>query len=137
MLYLSKAIIEARQDYYRLLLNVSRDAAWEPWILFMLDAVRSTAQWTSRIKAIGALIDDTAERMKRDAPGIYSRELTELIFVQPCCRIANVVDADIAQRQTASVYLKQLVDIGLLREMKAGREKLFINPHLIQALSVA
>ncbi len=103
VLYLSKAIIEARQDYYRLLLNVSRDAAWEPWILFMLDAVRSTAQWTtSRIKAIRALID-----------------------------------ADIAQRQTASVYLKQLVDIGLLREMKAGREKLFINPHLIQALSVA
>lgn len=138
VLYLSKAIIEARQDYYRLLLNVSRDAAWEPWILFMLDAVRNTAQWTtSRIKAIGALIDDTAERMKRDAPGIYSRELTELIFVQPYCRIANVVDADIAQRQTASVYLKQLVDIGLLREMKAGREKLFINPHLIQALSVA
>ena len=136
MLYLSKAIIEARQDYYRLLLNVSRDAAWEPWILFMLDAVRNTAQWTtSRIKAIRALIDDIAERMKRDAPGIYSRELTELIFVQPYCRIANVVDADIAQRQTASVYLKQLADIGLLREMKAGREKLFINPHLIQALS--
>ena len=104
----------------------------------MLDAVRSTAQWTtSRIKAIGALIDDTAERMKRDAPGIYSRELTELIFVQPYCRIANVVDADIAQRQTASVYLKQLADVGLLHEMKAGREKLFINPHLIQALSVA
>lgn len=75
--------------------------------------------------------------MKRDAPGIYSRELTELIFVQAYCRIANVVDAGIAQRQTASVYLKQLADVGLLREMKAGREKLFINPHLIQALSAA
>lgn len=138
VLYLSKAIIEAKQDYYRLLLNVSRDGAWEPWILFMLDAVRSTAHWTtSRIKAIRALIDETAERMKHDAPGIYSRELTELIFVQPYCRIANVVEADIAQRQTASVYLKQLVDIGLLREMKAGREKLFINPRLIQVLSAA
>ncbi|HHW63638.1 MAG TPA: Fic family protein [Rhodocyclaceae bacterium] len=135
VLYLSKAIIEAKQDYYRLLLNVSRDAAWEPWILFMLGAVRSTARWTtSRIKAIRALIDETAERMKRDAPGIYSRELTELIFVQPYCRIANVVDAGIAQRQTASVYLKQLVDIGLLQEVKSGREKLFINPGLLRTL---
>ncbi|TAH47432.1 MAG: Fic family protein [Betaproteobacteria bacterium] len=135
VLYLSKAIIEAKQDYYRLLLNVSRDAAWEPWILFMLDAVRSTAQWTtSRNQAIRALIDETAERMKRDAPGIYSRELTELIFVQPYCRIANVVDADIAQRQTASVYLKQLVDIGLLHEVKSGREKLSINPGLLRTL---
>lgn len=55
VLYLSKAIIEAKQDYDRLLLNVSRDSAWEPWILFILSAVRSTAHWTtSRIKAIRA-----------------------------------------------------------------------------------
>jgi Fic family protein len=75
--------------------------------------------------------------MRKDAPGIYSRELTELIFVQPYCRIANVVDAGIAQRQTASVYLKQLADIGLLKEVKAGREKLFINPLLLEALGAA
>ena len=135
VLYLSKAIIEAKQDYYRLLLDVSREGAWEPWLLFMLEAVRSTAHWTtSRIKAIRTLIDDTVHRMRRDAPGIYSRELTELIFVQPYCRIGNLVDAGIAQRQTASVYLKQLVDIGLLKEMKAGREKLFINPQLLHTL---
>lgn len=135
VLYLSKAIIEAKQDYYRLLLAVSTEQAWEPWILFMLAAVRSTAVWTtSRIKSIRALIDDTAMRMKRDAPAIHSRELTELIFVQPYCRIANVVEAGIAQRQTASVYLKQLADIGLLNEVKVGREKLFINPALLQTL---
>jgi Fic family protein len=135
VLYLSKAIIEAKHDYYCLLLDVSREGAWEPWILFMLEAVRSTAQWTTaRIKAIRTLIDDTARRMRRDAPAIYSRELTELIFVQPYCRIANVVETGLAQRQTASVYLRQLVEIGLLREVKAGREKLFINPRLLQAL---
>ncbi len=135
VLYLSKAIIEAKQDYYRLLLAVSTEQAWEPWILFMLDAVRRTAHWTtSRIKAIRILIDETAARMRQEASGIYSRELAELIFVQPYCRITNVVDAGIAQRQTASVYLKQLADIGLLREVKVGREKLFINPSLLQAL---
>lgn len=138
VLYLSKAIIEAKQDYYRLLLDVSAAGAWEPWILFMLEAVRSTARWTTgRIKAIRTAIDETAERMRQDAPGAYSRELTELIFVQPYCRIANVVDAGIAQRQTASVYLKQLADIGLLQEVKAGREKLFINPWLIETLRAA
>jgi len=135
VLYLSKAIIEAKQEYYRLLLAVSTEQAWEPWILFMLDAVRRTAQWTtSRIKAIQVLIDEMAAHMRQDAPGIYSRELAELIFVQPYCRISNLVDAGIAQRQTASVYLKQLVDIGLLKEVKVGREKLFINPSLLQAL---
>ncbi|WP_349507893.1 hypothetical protein [Agrobacterium pusense] len=34
-----------------------------------------------------------------------------------------------------SVYLKALVDDGLLREVKAGRENLYINPALIELLT--
>jgi len=60
--------------------------------------------------------------------------LVELIFSQPYCRIANLVECGLAKRQTASVYLKQLVDIGILKEIKAGREKLFIHPKLISLL---
>ena len=33
ILYLSRYIIENRVDYYRLLLEVTRDAVWEPWVL--------------------------------------------------------------------------------------------------------
>ena len=72
-----------------------------------------------------------AESVRQKSPAVYSRELIELIFVQPYCRIGNVVDAGIAQRQTASVYLKELCDTGVLKEVKAGREKLFINPRLM------
>lgn len=73
--------------------------------------------------------------MRREAGGVYSRELVELIFVQPYCRIKNVVEAGIAQRQTAAVYLKQLVAAGVLAEVKVGREKLFINPRLMRLLT--
>ena len=61
-------------------------------------------------------------------PRIYSRELTELIFVHPYCRIGDVVKADIAKRQTASVYLKALAAEGILEEIKAGREKPLHQP---------
>ena len=81
------------------------------------------------------MLDATAERMRSDAPKVYSRELAELIFAQPYCRIGNVVDADIAQRQSASVYLKALSTIGVLEERKAGRERLFINPALLDLLT--
>ena len=54
---------------------------------------------------------------------------------QPHCRIANLVEADIAKRQTASVYLKQLTEIGVLKEMKVGRDKLFIHPKLISVIT--
>ena len=67
-------------------------------------------------------------------PGIYSRELIDVIFEQPYCRISNVVDKGIAKRQTASRYLHALVSIGVLTEEAQGQEKLFVNPRLMQLL---
>jgi Fic family protein len=97
--------------------------------------VADTARWTTRkIAAIRALIDATAERMRKEAPHIYSRELAELIFERPYARIAHVVDAGLAKRQTASVYLKELCAIGLLAENKVGREKVFLNPAFVELL---
>jgi hypothetical protein len=66
---------------------------------------------------------------------VYSHELVELIFVQPYCRIQNLVDAGVAQRQTASTYLKVLCDAGVLREVKAGRDKVFVHPKFIELLA--
>jgi Fic family protein len=137
VLYLSRAIIRRKADYYRLLLGVTADAAWEDWILYVLRAVDETARWTKeRIRAIRQLMHDTTEYVRKDAPSVYSRELVELIFVQPYCRIKNVVEAGIAERQTAAVYLKKLVAVGVLNEVKVGREKLFINPRLMRLLTI-
>jgi hypothetical protein len=46
-----------------------------------------------------------------------------------------VVEAGVAQRQTAAVYLKRLAAAGVLEEVKVGRDKLFINPRLIRLLT--
>lgn len=135
VLYLSRAIIRRKSDYYRLLLDVTAQGAWEAWLLFVINAIAETAQWTSgKIRAIRGLLDETAQIMRHKAPRIYSRELAELIFSQPYCRIGNVVDAGLAKRQAASTNLKTLVAIGLLEERKAGRERLFVNPPLLDLL---
>jgi Fic family protein len=136
VIYLSRYIIRNKADYYKLLHSVTAESKWEEWILYMLEAVRNTAQWTtSKISAIRDLLDDTAEAIRQRAQKIYSRELAEIIFVQPYCRISDLVNAGIAQRQSASVYLKELVDIGVLEERKVGREKLFINPRFLNLLA--
>jgi hypothetical protein len=75
-----------------------------------------------------------AEYVRSNAPKIYSRELIDIIFTQPYCRIQNVVDAGIAKRQTASTYLKALESLGVLKEIKVGREKLFIHPNFVRLL---
>lgn len=135
VLYLSRYIIANKRAYYDRLLAVTTQGAWEDWLLYMLEAIRDTANWsTARILAIRDLLDQTAERLRRELPKIYSRELAEVIFVNPYCRIGDVVEAGIAKRQAASVYLKALVERGLLQEVKAGRENLYINPALLALL---
>lgn len=136
ILYLSRYLIANKSQYYSGLLAVTREQAWEPWLLYMLEAVESTAQWTTqKILSIRELADFTADYVRKKLPKIYSRELIDVILEQPYCRIRNLVDAKIAKRQTASEYLKKLASIGVLVEQQAGRERLFIQPKLIQLVT--
>lgn len=136
ILYLSRYIMANKADYYRLLLAVTREDAWEPWLLYMLRAVEDTATWTTaKIGAIRALAAHTTDHVRRQLPKIYSRELVDIVFEQPCCRIANLVETGIAERQAASRYLKALASAAVLREQSFGREKLFVHPKLMALLA--
>jgi Fic family protein len=135
ILYLSRHLIAHKADYYELLLGVTRDHSWEPWLLFMLQAVAETSRWTTgKITAIRKLADHTTEHVRARLPRIYTRELVDVIFEQPYCRISNLVEKGIAQRQAASRYLHDLADLGVLRQVPFGKEKLFIHPRLLQLL---
>lgn len=136
ILYLSRFIIVHKADYYRLLREVTSVGAWEPWVVFILRGIEETAQWTTgKIAAIRALQAHTAEHVRTGAPRSYSRELIEVIFEKPYCRIQDIIAAGLAARQTASVYLKELVALGVLTETTFGREKLFIHSKLLTLLT--
>ncbi|MCK6369757.1 MAG: Fic family protein [Gammaproteobacteria bacterium] len=143
ILYLSRAILRRKSDYYRLLREVTQtggqtggQAGWEPWLRFMLQGVEETAQWTTaKILAIRALADHTAQHVRERAPKVYSRELVDVVFEQPYCRIANLVERGIAQRQAASRYLHALAELGVLTPTEVGKEKLFVHPGLLRLLA--
>lgn len=136
ILYLSQYIIQNKSDYYRLLLGVTRDAAWEDWVLYVLKGVEETANWTTaKIVATRLLFEHTTDYVRAKLPKIYSHELVRLIFDLPYCRIASVTEAGIAKRQTASIYLNQLVDIGVLTEVGMMKEKLFLHPKFMKLLT--
>jgi len=127
-LYLSRHILRTKGDYYRLIAGVTERGEWEPWVLYILEAVTATASWTNRrIRAIRDLMELTAVHIKTAAPAIASRELIETIFALPYVRIGHLVSQGIAKRVSASRYLKQLAAIGVLEEAKAGRDKVFIH----------
>lgn len=136
VLYLSKYILEYKNDYYRLLNEVTSSGTWEPWILFMLEAVKQTAVFTlNKVNAIYELFNNTVEEIRNKAEDIYSRELVEVIFGQPYCSIGILVQKGIASRNTASKYLKRLEGMGILESLPEGKETLFRNIKLYELLS--
>jgi len=136
ILYLSRYINEHRSEYYDRLLAVTTSGAWEAWLLYMLTAVEETSLWTTaKIRAIGDLMDATVDYVSSSSPKVYSRELIEVIFTQPYSRIGNIVDAGLAVRQTASKYLKELAEKGVLQERQEGRENIYINVRFLELLT--
>ena len=135
ILYLSRYIIRTKADYYRLLLDVTAKGAWQEWILYILEGIRETAEWTlDKIEAITNLATHTRDYIRDRAPHIYTHELIDLLFSQPYIRIANLEMANIAKRQTASKYLRELCEMGVLAESVIGRDKLFVHPKLMALL---
>ncbi|MBU0732904.1 MAG: Fic family protein, partial [Proteobacteria bacterium] len=137
VLYLSKYIIEQKSDYYRLLRGVTEHQEWEPWILYLLDAVEQTALFTrDKILSIRELLIKTLEFTKENLPSrVYSKDLIELLFHQPYTKTNFLVDEGIAERKTAANYLKQLEKIGILQVQKVGKENLYLNKELFEVLS--
>ena len=137
VLYLSKHIIENKSDYYRLIRGVTEHQKWEPWILYMLDAVENTAIYTrDKIIGIRDLMKETFRLAREKLPErVYSKELIELLFHQPYTKGKFLEDAGIAKRQTAAEYLKELEKIKVLKLQKTGKENLYLNVKLYDLLS--
>ncbi len=136
VLYLSKEILDHRDVYYDTLLGVTKHQLWEEWIEFMVAAIGLSAARTQlKIARFRSLMLDTELHILRGRPKLASVELLDALFRQPYCRIATLVDLGIAKRQTASNYLNELVSIGILSELKIGREKLFLHHKLHELLT--
>ena len=135
ILHLSRAIIRDKTAYYSRLNAVTANGEWEPFILYMINAVGETAAWTRRrVTLIRQLLDETAACMRGRLGASYSLELADLLFVWPYCRISNLVDAGIARRQTATRYLDALAEAGILDIVRQGKTKLFVNKRLLALL---
>lgn len=136
ILYLSKYIIENKSEYYKALKNVTENRHWEPWIIYILSAIEETSINTlDIIRKIYIAQDEMCKTISEKAPQIYSKELVELLFEQPYCKIDFLVQKNIAKNQTASKYLKTLYELNILDLLVKGREKYYINKSLWNILT--
>lgn len=136
VLYLSRYIIDHKAAYYEGLRRVTEEGSWEDWVLYMLSAVEETSARTQdRINRILALMESVGELVKARAPGIYSKDLIEVVFQHPYCKIQFLERAGLGARQTCSKYLRELERLEILHGEKVGREVYFINRGLVELLT--
>lgn len=136
VLYLSHYILKHRGDYYRGLRAVTEEHRWQEWIIFMLRGIEETSKETcALIQQILGLMEEATSRIKAEYPGIYSKDLMEVVFSNPYCRIRFIEEHTGVTRQTASIYLRKLTEAGILEEQKIGREVYYINRGMIEILA--
>ena len=135
ILYLSAYILQNKDAYYYALNSVTGLRDWKQWILYMLEAVSQTSEYTiDKINRIRALMEKT-ERIIHENDLSLSRLNLSKLFEQPYIRPKNLLSDTIKSVNTAKKYLSQLEGLGLLTKERIGKEYIWFNTELMAILS--
>lgn len=136
VLYLSRFIIQNKDEYYRLLQETRISGDYEPWVLYMLSGVENTARQTIEIiKNIKIVMADYKLRIRRDLPKIYSQDLLNNLFKHPYTKIEFLQNDIGKSRLTATKYLDILAENRFLQKEKIGKYNYYMNMPLLEALT--
>ena len=134
-IYLSEYIIKNKIEYYKCLRDVTEKNEWEAYILYMLDLIEETStKGLKRLNKITTAIDKTASEIKKILPKVYSKDLVEILFRLPYTKRQHLIDENIGSLKTVGNYLIALEEKGFLKSEKVGKEKLYLNPKLLEIL---
>lgn len=136
VLYLSRYIIQHKNDYYRLLQQVRETGEWEEWILYMLTGIEEAAlESITLIGNIKKLMQEYKQTIRNELPKIYSQDLLNNLFKYPYTKI-EFLERDLGISARTSVrYLEALIEKGLLQKQKLGRDNFYLNKRLFTLLS--
>lgn len=130
ILYLSKFIIQNKQEYYRLFQETRKTNDYENWILYILKGIEETS--LSTIKIINKISIEMKQMKEelRQKTKIYSKELLEALFFEFCTKSSYIKQQLNVSERTALRYLNELEKQGFITSEKIGRERIYKNERL-------
>jgi Fic family protein len=138
ILYLSRYIIEHKNEYYSLLASVSQRGNWEGWILFMLDAVDAIC--IRAYRQINDIMDSkeaTRHYIETNTKIQKAGELVENLYSLPYIKVRNLTDKKLYAENTARNYLNELTRLGVLTKQAYRGHDYYINRDLMRILAYA
>ena len=137
ILFLSRYILDYKNDYYAGLMGVSQRGNWTDWLLFMLRAIEHTSNITfHKINEIVSVKDSILEFVKKDDRKFRNPEaLIELLFTQPFTKVKQLVDAGIYAENTARDYLNKLCEMQVMEKKEIEGHHYYLNLELYRILA--
>jgi Fic family protein len=137
ILFLSRYILDRKNDYYAGLNGVSQRGDWKNWLLFMLRAIENTSTQTfNKINDIVAAKDSIIEHIKKEEPKLRNPEdLVGAIFTQPLTKVKHLTDQKIYAENTARDYLNKLCDLQVLEKKEMRGHHYYLNLELYRILA--
>ena len=136
ILFLSRYIIQNKDDYYGGLAGVSQRGDWQKWIIYMLRAVESTSILTfQKINHIIAAKDAILEVVEKSTNVKRPEQLIQVVFTQPYTKVKHLTDAGLYAENTARAYLNELARIGVLEKRTIQGHHYYLNLELYNILA--
>ncbi len=136
ILFLSRYIMDNKEEYYAGLAGVTQRGSWKAWISYMLKAVEATANMTyDKINDIIAAKDAILKAITEDTDIARPESLVNAMFTQPYTRVKHLTGAGIYAENTARKYLDQLAGMGILEKRAISKGNYYLNLELYRILS--
>ncbi len=127
LLNMSEYFDRYRQQYYDLLLDVSREGSWETWLIYFLRGVseqsRDGVERLHMLTGIRAAYQHLVESSRNPA---RMSLVIDFLFTRPILSVRQLSDGLGIPFKTALDYLAKLTDAGVLREITGhARNRIF------------
>jgi Fic family protein len=137
-LYLSEYFENNRQEYYRLLREVSEEGKWHEWIIFFLEGVeQQSMEGCERVGKIMSLYKKTKEKAMVMG-SIYAINFVEALFIKPIFtkRMIQKI-AKIDNFQTLTNVVNKSIETKIINDLDPDRKrhKVYIFMDLMKLIS--
>lgn len=138
VLFLSEFFEKNREEYYRLLLGVSRNSNWKGWLAFFLRAVSVQSEKTSETLRAVLSLKEKYRSVLLEKRSQKSAALADLLFSNPYITAKQAKDFLKVTFPTAQTAIRQLVEAGIIEERKypkpRRRNKIYVARELLKTI---
>lgn len=136
ILFMSRYIMENKENYYDGLSGITQRGNWKNWLLYMLKTVEVTSNLTyNKINDIITTKDAILEVIERHGKISRPELLVNALFTQPFTRVKHLTGRGYYAENTARKYLDELSLMGILEKRIISGSAYYLNLELYRILS--